>query len=321
MSLLQVKDLRVSFGPVQVLDGLSFSIEAGETLAIVGESGSGKSVTAMSMMRLLASPPARLQGQVLFKGEDLLQLPERRMRQVRGGEIGMVFQEPMASLNPVMTVGDQIAEAVRLHRKVSRAEAGRKALDLLNLVGIPAAERRLREHPHKLSGGMRQRVMIAMALAGDPDLLIADEPTTALDVTVQAQILDLIRSVKTRLGMAVMLITHDLGVVAELADRVLVLYAGRKVEEASARQLFTAPRHPYSRSLLAAAPRLGGGGAGRSRMAEIAGQAPDFRQPIVGCAFAPRCAFAEPRCGETAPILEALGPGHEVACLKLASAA
>jgi peptide/nickel transport system ATP-binding protein len=267
-------------------------------------------------MRLLTSPPARLTGEIRFKGRDLLALSDAEMRKVRGGEIGMVFQEPMASLNPVMTVGEQIAEAVRLHQGVHGHEARKRALDLLGLVGIPAPERRMTEYPHKLSGGMRQRVMIAMALAGDPALLIADEPTTALDVTVQAQILDLIRSVKTRLGSAVMLITHDLGVVAELADRVAVMYAGRMVEETSVGELFAAPRHPYTRSLLAAAPRLTGKSEARvrGRMAEIAGSVPDFRRPMAGCPFAPRCGVAEARCLESVPTLRSIGAGHSVAC-------
>jgi peptide/nickel transport system ATP-binding protein len=316
MSLLQVENLRTAFGSTVVVDGLSFSVEAGETLAIVGESGSGKSVTAMSIMRLLQTPPARLEGKVMFKGRDLLSLSEAEMRQVRGAQISMVFQEPMSSLNPVLTVGDQIAEAVKLHQRVSHAEAWRRALDMLTLVGIPAPERRIREYPHKLSGGMRQRVVIAMALACDPALLIADEPTTALDVTVQAQILDLIRAQKARLGSAVILITHDLGVVAELADRVIVMYAGRVVEEAKVADLFANPRHPYTRGLLAAMPRLGSslGGCGRGRLVEIPGVVPSLKEPIVGCAFAPRCAVVEPCCQERAPALECGAPDHAVAC-------
>jgi len=316
MSLLRVEGLRTAFSSTVVVDGLSFSVEAGETVAIVGESGSGKSVTAMSIMRLLQTPPARLEGRVLFKGRDLLALSEAEMRQVRGAQISMVFQEPMSSLNPVMTVGAQIAEAVRLHQQASPGQARQRALEMLSLVGIPAPERRMREYPHKLSGGMRQRVMIGMALACDPALLIADEPTTALDVTIQAQILDLIRSLKARLGSAVILITHDLGVVAELADRVIVMYAGRKVEEASVRELFANPRHPYTRRLLAAVPRLGfaRGPQGRGRLVEIPGSVPNPRDPIVGCAFAPRCDGAEPLCRETAPVLESRAPGHVVAC-------
>jgi len=316
VSLLRVEGLRTAFSSTVVVDGLSFSVEAGETVAIVGESGSGKSVTAMSIMRLLQTPPARLEGRVLFKGRDLLSLPEAEMRQVRGAQISMVFQEPMSSLNPVMTVGAQIAEAVRLHQQASPAQARQRALDMLTLVGIPAPERRMREYPHKLSGGMRQRVMIGMALACDPALLIADEPTTALDVTIQAQILDLIRSLKARLGSAVILITHDLGVVAELADRVIVMYAGRKVEEAGVREIFANPRHPYTRRLLAAVPRLDAarGSQGRGRLVEIPGSVPNPRDPIVGCAFAPRCDVVEPACRETAPALEAGAPGHVVAC-------
>jgi peptide/nickel transport system ATP-binding protein len=316
VSVLRVEGLRTAFSSTVVVDGLSFSVEAGETVAIVGESGSGKSVTAMSIMRLLQAPPARLEGRVLFKGRDLLALSEAEMRQVRGAQISMVFQEPMSSLNPVMTVGAQIAEAVRLHQKASPGEARRRALEMLSLVGMPAPERRMREYPHKLSGGMRQRVMIGMALACDPALLIADEPTTALDVTIQAQILDLIRSLKARLGSAVILITHDLGVVAELADRVIVMYAGRKVEEAGVRELFANPRHPYTRRLLAAVPRLGSvrGSQGRGRLVEIPGSVPNPRDPIVGCAFAPRCDMAEPLCRETAPVLEPRAADHAVAC-------
>jgi peptide/nickel transport system ATP-binding protein len=316
MSLLQVESLHAAFGSTHVIEDLSFSVEAGETLAIVGESGSGKSVTAMSILRLLRSPPARISGRILFKDRDLLALSEAEMRRVRGAEISMVFQEPMSSLNPVMTIGEQIAEAVRLHQGLSHAQAAQRALEMLSLVGIPAPERRVREYPHKLSGGMRQRVAIAMALACDPALLIADEPTTALDVTIQAQILDLIRSLKARLGSAVILITHDLGVVAELADRVVVMYAGRKVEEAPVRELFADPRHPYTRGLLAASPHLGSitPGAGRGRLVEIPGSVPSFREPIVGCPFAPRCAAAEPRCYEFGPPLEAWRPGRLVAC-------
>ena len=317
MGLLEVQDLRTAFtspaGEVGVVRGLSFEVEAGETVAIVGESGSGKSVTALSILRLLNA--ARVAGRVLLDGHDLLALPEREMRKLRGGAIGMVFQEPMSSLNPVLTIGDQVAEAVRLHQPVSRKQARRRALELLSQVGIPAPERRLNEYPHQLSGGMRQRVMIAIALACDPKLLIADEPTTALDVTVQAQILALIRGLQVRSGSAVILITHDLGVVAELADRVVIMYAGCKVEEASVSAIFSDPRHPYTRGLLAAMPRIAEPGeASLDRLTEIPGTAPSAGSVKSGCAFAPRCPVALPICAEVEPALATDGDGHAVAC-------
>jgi len=327
--LLQVRNLSTSFasrsGPLVAVDDLSFSVEAGETVAIVGESGSGKSVTAMSILRLLKSPPVQYSGQVMFEGRDLLGLPEAEMRQIRGARISMIFQEPMSSLNPVLTVGNQIAEAVRLHQKIPARQAMARALELLKLVGIPAPERRINEHPHKLSGGMRQRVMIAMALACDAALLIADEPTTALDVTIQAQILDLLRSLKTRLGSAVILITHDLGVVADLADRVVVMYAGRKVEEGNCREIFANPRHPYTRGMLAASPKLGAslGEGPRGRLVEIPGAVPSLLERTAGCGFAPRCPMASQICFDRAPALVPDGPGHSVAChrMELAPAA
>ncbi len=261
MTLLSVENLQVHFrtpdGVNRAVDGVSFAIRAGETLAIVGESGCGKSVTSMSILRLLPEPPARLAGAIRFEGRDLLGLPEREMRRIRGNAISVIFQEPMTSLNPVLTVGRQIGETLRLHQGLSRKDAEERAVEMLTLVGIPEPRRRVREYPHQLSGGMRQRVMIAIALACSPKLLIADEPTTALDVTIQAQILDLMRDLKRRVGAAIMLITHDLGVVAEVADRVVVMYAGRKVEEAAVRDLFRAPRHPYTRGLMGAVPRLG----------------------------------------------------------------
>jgi peptide/nickel transport system ATP-binding protein len=321
--LLQVQNLKTTFdsrkGPLTAVDGVSFNVHAGETLAIVGESGSGKSVTAMSIMRLLRSPPARYSGKVMFEGQDLLALSEAEMRKVRGARISMIFQEPMSSLNPVLTVGAQIAETIRLHQKVSQSQARDRALELLTLVGIPAPERRLTEHPHKLSGGMRQRVMIAMALACDPALLIADEPTTALDVTIQAQILDLLRSLKERLNAAVILITHDLGVVAELADRVVVMYSGRKVEEASCREIFAHPTHPYTRGMIGAAPRLGSslGGGERGRLVEIPGVVPSLAERPKGCGFAPRCSLAAAVCGERAPGISPVGQGHVAACHRL----
>ena len=320
MALLDVQDLQTQFdtpdGTVRAVQGLSFSIDAGETVAIVGESGCGKSVTSLSILRLIAMPPGRLMGQVMFDGRDLLQLPEAEMRRLRGNAISMIFQEPMTSLNPVLTVGRQIGEALRLHQGLDRAAATARAVEMLDLVGISAPTRRVREFPHQLSGGMRQRVMIAMALACNPKLLIADEPTTALDVTIQAQILDLMRDLKTRLGSAIMLITHDLGVVAEMAERVIVMYAGRKVEEAPVRELFARPLHPYTRGLLGAVPRLGSSlhGAGRTKLAEIPGLVPSLRAVIPGCPFAGRCAMATEHCRTVAPAVEAKAPGHLAAC-------
>jgi peptide/nickel transport system ATP-binding protein len=320
--LLEVDNLTTYFftrdGIVRAVDGVSFSVRRGEVLAIVGESGCGKSVTSLSIMRLIASPPGKtVEGRVLFEGRDLLQLSEAEMRNIRGDAISMIFQEPMTSLNPVLTIGRQIAEALVLHRGTSRDEAARRTVELLRLVRMPEAERRASQYPHELSGGMRQRVMIAMALACEPRLLIADEPTTALDVTIQAQILDLMRELQQRTGAAIVLITHDLGVVAEMAERVVVMYAGRKVEEASVGDLFAHPRHPYTRGLLDSIPKLGAGGHGdgeRVRLAEIAGTVPSLSEPIVGCAFAPRCAFATPRCRDEFPPLEEKAPAHFAAC-------
>ena len=321
--LLSVQDLQTQFatpgGVVRAVDGLSFDVGAGETVAIVGESGCGKSVTSMSILRLIQEPPGRIGGRILFEGRDLLQVSEAEMRRLRGNTISMIFQEPMTSLNPVLTIGRQIGEAVRLHEGVSASQAEARAVEMLTLVGIPAPARRVREYPHQLSGGMRQRVMIAMALACNPKLLIADEPTTALDVTIQAQILDLMRDLQARLGSAILLITHDLGVVAETAQRVVVMYAGRKVEEASVAELFANPQHPYTRGLLGAVPRLGsasetGVKAGRSRLAEIPGLVPSLRQRIVGCAFAGRCQSATELCRAVAPAVAEKRPGHYAAC-------
>ena len=320
--LLEVDDLTTYFftrdGIVRAVDGVSFSVRRGEVLAIVGESGCGKSVTSLSIMRLIASPPGKIvKGRVLFEGRDLLQLSDAEMRKIRGDAISMIFQEPMTSLNPVLTIGRQIAEALVLHRGTSRDEAARRTVDLLRLVRMPEAERRASQYPHELSGGMRQRVMIAMALACEPRLLIADEPTTALDVTIQAQILDLMRELQQRTGSAIVLITHDLGVVAEMAERVVVMYAGRKVEEAPVGDLFAHPRHPYTRGLLDSIPKLGAGGtveSGRTRLAEIAGTVPSLLEPIVGCAFAPRCAYATPRCRDELPPLEEKATAHFAAC-------
>ncbi len=316
-SLLAVQNLQTHFatpgGVVRAVDGVSFDVGAGETVAIVGESGCGKSVTSMSILRLIQEPPGRIGGRILFEGTDLLTLSEPAMRRLRGNTISMIFQEPMTSLNPVLTIGRQIGESVRLHEGASATQAEARAVEMLTLVGIPAPGRRVREYPHQLSGGMRQRVMIAMALACNPKLLIADEPTTALDVTIQAQILDLMRDLQARLGSAILLITHDLGVVAETAQRVVVMYAGRKVEEAPVADLFARPQHPYTRGLLGAVPTLGAAG-GRSRLAEIPGLVPSLRQKIQGCAFAGRCQSATDLCRTVAPAVAEKRPGHFAAC-------
>jgi len=282
----------------------------------VGESGCGKSVTSLSILRLIASPPGRtVAGRLMFEGRDLLGLSEPEMRQVRGNEISMIFQEPMTSLNPVLTIGRQIAEALTLHRGLSHTEALARAVEMLKLVNMPEPERRVTQYPHQLSGGMRQRVMIAMALACNPRLLIADEPTTALDVTIQAQILDLMRKLKEKTGAAIVLITHDLGVVAEMAQRVVVMYAGRKVEEAPVAALFAQPRHPYTRGLLNSIPRLGEAEvAERKRLTEIPGMVPSLREEIPGCIFAPRCSYATERCRREYPPLELKAAAHMVAC-------
>ncbi len=318
--LLEVDDLKTYFytrdGVVRAVDGVSFSVYPGETLAVVGESGCGKSVTSLSIMRLIASPPGKIvNGRLMFQGRDLLGLTEDEMRRVRGNEISMIFQEPMTSLNPVLTIGRQIAEALVLHRGMKRKAALERAVEMLTLVNIPEAARRIEQYPHQLSGGMRQRVMIAMALACNPRLLIADEPTTALDVTIQAQILDLMRGLKEKTGAAIVLITHDLGVVAEMAQRVVVMYAGRKVEEAPVDELFARPRHPYTEGLLKSIPRLEDAqAANRARLAEIPGMVPSLKEDIAGCLFAPRCGYATERCRREYPPLEQKAPGHFAAC-------
>ncbi len=317
MALLEIENLQTHFrmpdGVNRAVDGLSLRVEAGQTIAIVGESGCGKSVTAMSILRLIPDPPGRISGSIRFGGKDLTKLSEGEMRQIRGNEIGMIFQEPMTSLNPVLTVGHQIRETLHLHR--TDANADERAIELLGLVGISEPKRRLREYPHQLSGGMRQRVMIAMALACSPKLLIADEPTTALDVTIQAQILDLMRDLKRRVGAAIMLITHDLGVVAEVAEHVVVMYAGRKVEEAPVEALFRTPRHPYTRGLLGALPKLGSSLTGNAgRLAEIPGLVPSLKRRIDGCVFAERCSMAADVCRTLAPAMEEKAPGHGAAC-------
>ncbi len=319
--LLQVSGLRVAFegrrGQAMVLNGVDFELRAGETLCVVGESGCGKSMTALALLRLIPSPPGRIAGgQVRLSGEDLLAASAARMRQVRGNRISMIFQEPMTSLNPVFTVGAQIAESLRLHAGLDAAAAHARAVEMLRQVGIPAPERRAHEYPHQLSGGMRQRVMIAMALACRPDILIADEPTTALDVTVQAQIFDLLRELQRDKGTAIVLITHDMGAVAEMADRVMVMYAGRVIEQGSCGQVLSAPAHPYTRGLIACLPELGSSRSpARHELPEIPGVVPSVWELGSGCAFRTRCREARPRCAHEVPPLIALGEaGHGVAC-------
>lgn len=317
--LLEVEELRTYFdtrdGVVKAVDGLSFTLHPGEILGVVGESGCGKSITSLSIMRLVPQPPARFAGGAIrFKGQDLLQLSEQEMRAVRGNEISMIFQDPMSSLNPVLTIGDQLTEAIILHKGLSQRAAMERAKEMLQLVQIPEPQRRLEEYPHQLSGGMRQRVMIAMGLACEPKVLIADEPTTALDVTIQAQILALMEEIREKLQTAIILITHDLGVVAEMADRVLVMYAGRKVEEAEVVELFERPQHPYTRGLMASIPKLVEPGETAPRLAEIPGIVPTLHALPPGCTFAERCAFAQERCRREYPPLEEKRPGHFAAC-------
>jgi peptide/nickel transport system ATP-binding protein len=319
--LLEVDGLRTWFftrdGTVRAVDGVSLHVMPGETLAIVGESGCGKSVTALSILRLIPSPPGRIvSGTVNFAGRNLLDLSEAEMRDVRGNDISMIFQEPMTSLNPVLSIGRQIAETLTLHQGLDRTAALARAVDMLRLVHIPEARRRIGEYPHQLSGGMRQRVMIAMALACNPKLLIADEPTTALDVTIQAQILDLMRELKQKIDAAIVLITHDLGVVAEMAQRVVVMYAGRKAEEAPVRELFRRPLHPYTKGLLLSVPKLGASLAPERlpRLAEIRGTVPSLKEEIPGCPFAERCAFATDICRSEMPVFEEKEPDHYAAC-------
>ena len=315
-AILEVRDLHTQFntldGVVRAVDGVSFELARGETLGIVGESGCGKSVTALSILRLIPPETGRIaSGSIRFEGEELTSLSEEAMKRLRGHRISMIFQEPMTSLNPVLTVGTQIAENVTRHLGVSKRAARERACEMLDLVRIADAKRRLDEYPHQLSGGMRQRVMIAMALSCDPQVLIADEPTTALDVTIQAQILDLMLDLKEKTGTAIVLITHDLGVVAETAQRVVVMYAGRKVEEAPVEALFDNPLHPYTRGLMAAIPRLDTDAA---RLQEIPGMVPLLTKPIVGCAFAARCPIATDRCRAEAPPMVDVGGGHTALC-------
>ncbi len=313
--LLEIRDLVTEFrtdaGTVRAVDGISFEIAERTTLGVVGESGSGKSVTALSVMRLITSPPGRIaSGSIKYAGKDLMALSPAEMRKIRGNRIAMIFQEPMTSLNPVFTVGDQVGEAVRLHQNKSKAQARAISIDMLKLVGIPSPETRVDDYPHQLSGGMRQRVMIAMALACKPDLLIADEPTTALDVTIQAQILDLLRSLQRDLGMSILLITHDLGVVAETCDEVVVMYAGRIVERATTEVLFAAPRHHYTAGLLRSMPSYGDDNFERTRLVEIKGMVPSLAELPVGCKFVERCGAAQELCRTDEPALVQLGASH-----------
>ena len=319
MPLLEVENLQTHFrtpdGINRAVDGVSFHVEEGETLAVVGESGCGKSVTANSILRLIPEPPGKIAGSIRFQGVDLLKLSDRAMRKVRGNDISMIFQEPMTSLNPVLTVGRQLGETLRLHQRVGKQEADERAIEMLRLVGISEAKRRLDEYPHQLSGGMRQRVMIAIALSCRPKLLIADEPTTALDVTIQAQILDLMKDLKSKIGAAIILITHDLGIVAEVAERVMVMYAGHKVEEAPVAQLYRSPRHPYTQGLFGAVPKLGSSLDGTAtRLVEIPGVVPSLKERLPGCVFASRCALATDLCRQAAPALELKAAGHYAAC-------
>jgi peptide/nickel transport system ATP-binding protein len=318
--LLKITGLKTHFftdeGVVRAVDGVDLYINPGETLGVVGESGCGKSVTALSIMRLIPTPPGRITaGQIMYAGRNLLELSPAQMRKIRGKEISMIFQEPMTSLNPVFTVGEQIAEAIRLHEGLGRRDAMDKTVEMLRLVHIPNAERRVKEYPHQLSGGMRQRIMIAMALSCNPKLLIADEPTTALDVTIQAQILELLNELKAKLNMAIMLITHDMGVIAETAQRVVVMYAAQVVEEAPVVELFKEPLHPYTQGLLRSIPRIDLAATSKAKLEQIPGTVPTLRGEIKpGCRFAPRCAFAKPMHFENTPPLKEVRPGHKVAC-------
>ncbi|MFH1755313.1 MAG: ABC transporter ATP-binding protein [Candidatus Latescibacterota bacterium] len=317
-SLLEIRDLSCSFrteeGVARALDGASLSVYRGETLGLVGESGCGKTVTALCIMRLVQDPPGRIEtGQVIFQGQDLLQLNDRDMRKIRGNEISMIFQEPMTSLNPVLTCGYQIEEAVLLHQRVNKKEAAARTLDMLDLVRIPDPKNCAKSYPHQLSGGMRQRAMIAMALSCSPSLLIADEPTTALDVTIQAQILDLLRSLQDRFKMAILMITHDLGVIAETANRVIVMYAGQVMEEGSVMEIFHHPKHPYTLGLKASIPRLAAKG---DKLKVIPGKVPNPLDYASGCRFSDRCKYAENRCYNEQIEMRQVSPGHRIRCWK-----
>jgi len=318
--LLEISGLKTYFdtddGTVRAVDGVDLTIDRGETLGVVGESGCGKTVTAMTVLKLIQMPPGRIAaGSVVWRGRDLVPLSATEMRKIRSKEIAIIFQEPMTSLNPVYTVGQQIAEVLRLHEGLNRRDAMDRTVEMLRLVNIPTPERRVHDYPHQFSGGMRQRVMIAMALSCNPQLLIADEPTTALDVTIQAQILDLLSEMKSRLGMAIMLITHAMGVVAETAQRVVVMYAGRVVEEASVERLFAQPLHPYTQGLIRSIPRIDTSVGKKQRLEAISGLVPSLIDPPPGCRFAPRCKFAKPACAEAEPELRAVETDHKVACI------
>jgi len=319
MALLEIKGLKTHFatdaGILQAVDGVDISINKGETLCVVGESGCGKTVTAMSILKLIAMPPGRIvAGQIMFEGRDLVPLSSKQLDDIRAKEIGFIFQEPMTSLNPVLTIGEQIAESLRRHEALTKKQALERTIEMLKLVQIPNAEGRVHHYPHQFSGGMRQRVMIAMALACRPKLVIADEPTTALDVTIQAQILDLLQDMKDRFGMAVMLITHAMGVVAETAQRVVVMYAGKVVEEAPVDELFGNPRHPYTQGLIRSIPRIDLDAEHKTRLEAIGGSVPILINPTPGCRFAPRCRYAMSICGEKEPRLREIAPEHRIAC-------
>ena len=319
-ALLEIRDLKTHFatddGMVQAVDGVNLTIARGETLGVVGESGCGKTVTALSVLKLIAMPPGRIvAGQILWQGRDLVPLEPQEMNDIRSKEIAIIFQEPMTSLNPVFTVGEQIAEVLRRHEGLGRRAALERTVDMLGLVQIPNPRRRVHDYPHQFSGGMRQRVMIAMALSCNPKLLIADEPTTALDVTIQAQILELLADLKSRLGMAIMLITHAMGVVAETTQRVVVMYAGKVIEEASVKQLFDNPRHPYTQGLIRSIPRIDTSATRKTRLEAIGGVVPSLLNPPPGCRFAARCKFAMDVCRQAIPPLREIEPGHKVACV------
>jgi peptide/nickel transport system ATP-binding protein len=318
--LLDIRGLKTHFktddGMVRAVDGVDILINRGETVGVVGESGCGKTVTAMSVLKLIAMPPGQIvAGQILYDGRDLVPLNTRQLDEIRSKEIAIVFQEPMTSLNPVYTVGDQIAETLRRHMGMNKKQSRDRTIELLSLVQIPNPQRRIDDYPHQFSGGMRQRVMIAMALACNPKLLIADEPTTALDVTIQAQILDLMQDLKSRFGMAIMLITHAMGVVAEVTQRVVVMYAGRVVEEATVERLFANPRHPYTQGLIRSIPRIDLAATQKVRLEAIRGTVPSLLRPPPGCRFAARCKFAKPECSAAQPELREVEPGHKVACI------
>ena len=320
MAMLEIKGLKTHFktddGWLHAVDGVDMTLDAGETLCVVGESGCGKSVTAKTVMKLIDMPPGKIvAGQVLWQGRDLVPLSPQEMQSIRAKEIAIIFQEPITSLNPVFTVGEQIAESLRLHEGLSRKDAMDRAVEMLRLVRSPTPERRIKDYPHQFSGGMRQRVMIAIALACKPKLLIADEPTTALDVTIQAQILDLMAELKSTMGMAVMLITHAMGVVAEVAQRVVVMYAGKVVEEATVEELFANPRHPYTQGLIRSIPRIDLAATHKTRLEAIPGTVPKLIEPAEGCRFAGRCRHATPACTAATPPLREVSPGHKVACI------